>query len=355
VRGRKLEIETLTKRYGNVRAIDGVDLSVPAGALVTLLGPSGCGKTTLMRCVSGFVVPDSGRIAVDGQDLLALPPERRSAAMLFQNYSLFPHMTVQANVGFGLRMRGVPRQEAATRIEQALRLTRIEELAGRYPTQLSGGQQQRVALARAVVTRPDLLLLDEPFGALDQSLREEVQIELRKLQQSLGTTTLVVTHDQREAMTLSDLIAVMAAGRIEQIGAPTEIYDRPRTAFVARFMGVENLLQAHLLGRDGNKVRLSVGELKASVTAPPFPLESDTVTLAVRAESVRFGAPGHADLVQARILFASNRGGAALYEVATGDGRTLQAAEERRGATLRDPGSSVGIFLAGDACTIVRS
>jgi ABC-type Fe3+/spermidine/putrescine transport system ATPase subunit len=178
-RGRKLEVEGLARSYAGVRAIADVTLTVPPGALITLLGPSGCGKTTLMRSIAGFVVPDRGRIAVDGRDLLALPPERRSTAMLFQNYSLFPHMTVAANVGFGLRMRGVRRAEAAPRIGEALRLTRIDELADRYPGQLSGGQQQRVALARALVTRPDILLLDEPFGALDQNLREQVQIELR--------------------------------------------------------------------------------------------------------------------------------------------------------------------------------
>jgi len=352
--GRRLEIEHLTKSYGAVRAIDGVNLSVPPGALVTLLGPSGCGKTTLMRSISGFVVPDSGRVLVDDRDLLTLPPERRSAAMLFQNYSLFPHMTVEANVGFGLRMHGVPRGEASMRIVDAFRLTRIEELAGRYPSQLSGGQQQRVALARALVTRPDLLLLDEPFGALDQSLREEVQIELRKLQQSLGTTTMVVTHDQREALTLSDLIAVMAAGRIEQMGPPTEIYDRPRTAFVARFMGVENLLTARVVAQDGGKVRLSMGRLEVTVAMPPFALDAGPVTLAVRADAVCLTPAEQSGTAGAHIAFASNRGGSALYELATNDGLSLQAAEERRGAALRPSGSNVGVALVADACTIVR-
>ena len=352
-RGRRIEIEDLAKSYAGVRAIDGVSLTVPAGALLTLLGPSGCGKTTLMRCISGFVVPDRGRITVDGRDLLALPPERRSAAMLFQNYSLFPHMKVAANVGFGLRMRNVARRELEQRVAAALHLTWIEELAERYPVQLSGGQQQRVALARALVTEPDILLLDEPFGALDQSLREQMQIELRKLQQSLGTTTLVVTHDQLEALTLSDLIAVMQAGRIEQLAPPTEVYDRPATAFVARFMGVENLLQARIQGRDGSTARVAVGGLAASVPTPVRPIATDTVTLAVRAEAVRLGAADEAGLAGARVAFASNRGAAALYELATDDGQVLQCAEPRSGRGLRAIGSRVGVSLIGDACTIV--
>jgi ABC-type Fe3+/spermidine/putrescine transport system ATPase subunit len=353
--GRRLEIDDLAKSYAGVQAIDCVTLTVPPGALLTLLGPSGCGKTTLMRSISGFVKPDRGRIAIDGRDLLALPPERRSTAMLFQNYSLFPHMSVAANVGFGLRMRRVPRGEAAGRVAEALRLTRITELAERYPTQLSGGQQQRVALARALVTRPDILLLDEPFGALDQTLREQVQIELRKLQQSLGITTLVVTHDQLEALTLSDLIAVMNAGRIEQIGPPVEIYDRPATAFVARFMGVENLLAARLEDRDGDKLRVSVGALQASVAAPATPIGSGPLTLAARADAVVIGEPDRPGMVGARIAFASNRGASALYELATDDGRVLHAAEERRGGRLRPPGTRVGVSLMGDACAIVRS
>ena len=350
--GRRLEIHDLAKSYAGVHAIDGVTLSVPPGALMTLLGPSGCGKTTLMRSISGFVVPDRGTITIDGQDLLALPPERRSTAMLFQNYGLFPHMTVAANVGFGLRMRGVARAEARPRIAEALRITRIGELGERYPAQLSGGQQQRVALARALVTRPDVLLLDEPFGALDQALREQVQIELRKLQQSLGTTTLVVTHDQLEALTLSDLIAVMHAGRIEQLGPPTEIYDRPATAFVARFMGVENLLKIKVDGQDGAKVRVSAGALTATVTTSTLP--ASEATLAARADAVRISETDAPGAIAGRIVFASNRGASALYELATDDGQTLQASEERRGSRLRPAGMRVGVSLLGDACVLVR-
>lgn len=353
--GRKLEVEGLAKSYDGVQAICDVTLTVPPGALITLLGPSGCGKTTLMRSIAGFVTPDRGRIAVDGRDLLALPPERRSTAMLFQNYSLFPHMTVNANVGFGLRMRGIRRAEATARVEEALRLTRIAELADRHPGQLSGGQQQRVALARALVTRPDILLLDEPFGALDQSLREQVQIELRKLQQSLGLTTLVVTHDQLEALTLSDLVAVMNAGRIEQIGPPIEIYDRPATAFVAKFMGVENLLSVSLGARHDGKGRVQAGRLEALVTQRNFPAGGNSTLLAVRADAVQITAAEEINAVGARITFATNRGASALYEVITEDGQTLLASEDRHGGTLRSIGARVGIRLRGDACCLVTA
>lgn len=353
-RGRRLEITDLAKHYGSVPAIDGVTLVVPPGALLTLLGPSGCGKTTLMRSISGFVTPDRGSIVVDGRNLLALPPEQRSTAMLFQNYSLFPHMNVQANVEFGLRMRRVGRAEVAKRVADVLDLTRIAALADRYPAQLSGGQQQRVALARALVTRPDVLLLDEPFGALDQALREQVQIELRKLQQSLGTTTLVVTHDQREALTLSDFVVVMNAGRVEQLGSPTEIYDRPTTAFVARFMGVENLLTARFEGREGERARVSVGALHASVAMPAAAICSGSVTLAARANAVTIGDADQPGVVGARITFGSNRGASALYELSTDDGHVLQATEERWGNPLRQPGTRVGLRLRGEACTIVR-
>jgi ABC-type Fe3+/spermidine/putrescine transport system ATPase subunit len=354
-RGRKLEVEGLAKSYAGVQAIADVTLTVPPGALITLLGPSGCGKTTLMRSIAGFVVPDRGRISVDGRDLLALPPERRSTAMLFQNYSLFPHMTVAANVGFGLRMRGVRRAEAAPRIGEALRLTRIDELADRYPGQLSGGQQQRVALARALVTRPDILLLDEPFGALDQNLREQVQIELRKLQQSLGITTLVVTHDQLEALTLSDLVAVMNAGRIEQIGPPIEIYDRPATAFVARFMGVENLLPVHLAGKDGDTARVAAGRLEATVARDGAAGDTASSLLAVRAHAVRLVDAPEPGAVAARITFATNRGASALYEVTTDDSQILQASEDRRGGALRPVGARVGVRLRQESCCLVKA
>jgi ABC-type Fe3+/spermidine/putrescine transport system ATPase subunit len=263
-------------------------------------------------------------------------------------------MTVAGNVGFGLKMRGTAKAELAARVGTILRLTRIEELAARYPSQLSGGQQQRVALARALVTEPDILLLDEPFGALDQSLREQMQIELRKLQQSLGTTTIVVTHDQLEALTLSDLIAVMNEGFIEQLGPPDEVFDRPATTFVAKFMGVENILPCEILDRSGPHARIVVGDLEATVPTTASAQISDKASLAVRAEAIRLTATTESGSIGARIVFASNRGASALYELETDSGMILHSAEQRDGRTLRQIGSRVGVALVGDACSIVR-
>jgi ABC-type Fe3+/spermidine/putrescine transport system ATPase subunit len=230
----RLEVEGLVKAFGAVKAIDGVSLIVEPGEVLAVLGPSRCGKTTLLQSTAGFVTPDAGDIRVDGQSILGVPPERRRAAMVFQHYALFPHMSVRDNVGYGLRMTRTPKEEAAKRVEAALALVRIAALADRRPSQLSGGQRQRVALARAVVTNPRLLLLDEPLGALDRNLREEMQVELRKLQRNLGLTTVIVTHDQREAIVLSDRIALMKDGRIEQIGTPLEIHDSPARAMWRR-------------------------------------------------------------------------------------------------------------------------
>jgi putative spermidine/putrescine transport system ATP-binding protein len=354
--GRRLDVEGLVKRYGSVLAVDDVTLTVPPGRLLTLLGPSGCGKTTIMRSIAGFVRPDAGRVRVDGRDILAVPPERRSTAMLFQSYGLFPHMTVTGNVGFGLRMRRLPRAQIGERVTAALRLTRIEELADRYPGQLSGGQQQRVALARAIVTEPDVLLLDEPFGALDQALRAHMQVELRKLQQSISVTTLVVTHDQHEAFTLSDLLAVMNAGRIEQVGTPEEIYDRPATRFAAEFVGVENLLAGRVERVAGTTLDVRAGGVVVRGVPGPALRAGDAVIIAVRADAVVIeDAPAGEDGLAARVTYATNRGGAILYELALADGQVLRAAEARRGDGVRAPGTLVGARLPPTRCTVIRT
>ena len=237
-----LEIRGLTKRYGAHTVVDGVDLEVAAGSFVALLGPSGCGKTTLLRCIAGLVAADAGALLIDGRDMVGLPPWRRSLGMVFQSYALFPHMSVAANVGFGLRMQGVSRGDAAGRIARALQMVRMEGFDGRRPAELSGGQQQRVALARALVTAPPVLLLDEPLSALDAKLRLAMRTELRELQRRLGITTLFVTHDQDEAMAVADQVAVMDHGRIVQIAEPETVYRRPATPFVAEFIGRINRL-----------------------------------------------------------------------------------------------------------------
>jgi putative spermidine/putrescine transport system ATP-binding protein len=243
-----VRLRGLRKSYGDVVAVDGVDLEIAAGEFFTLLGPSGSGKTTTLRLIAGFERPDDGRIELGGRDVSRDPPYARDVNTVFQDYALFPHMTVADNVAYGLRVKGVPKRERSERVDEVLRRMRLPGLGGRKPAQLSGGQRQRVALARALVNRPDVLLLDEPLGALDLKLRQEMQLFLKSLQQDLGITFVYVTHDQDEALTMSDRLAVFNQGRIEQLGAPAEVYERPESAFVAGFVGVSNELE-----RDGRR------------------------------------------------------------------------------------------------------
>jgi putative spermidine/putrescine transport system ATP-binding protein len=241
-----LRLTGVRKSYGPVAAVAGVDLAVDEGEFFTLLGPSGSGKTTLLRLIAGFERPDAGRIELGGRDVTATPPYARDTNTVFQDYALFPHMSVADNIGYGLRVKGVSRQARRQRVERALEMVRLSGLGGRRPNQLSGGQRQRVALARAVVNEPEVLLLDEPLGALDLKLRQEMQIELKQIQKEVGITFVYVTHDQEEALTMSDRLAVVANGRIEQIGSPVEVYERPASEFVAGFIGISNVLR-----RDG--------------------------------------------------------------------------------------------------------
>ena len=238
----QVSLRRLAKRFGSVTAVDDVDLDVREGELVALLGPSGCGKTTTLRMIAGFIAASGGRILIGDQDVTDLPPYRRNTGMVFQGYALFPHMTVNQNVAFGLEMRKVPRAEIGPRVAEALRLVQLDHLGERMPRQLSGGQQQRVALARALVIRPEVFLLDEPLSNLDAKLRLTVRVEIRQLQQALGLTTVFVTHDQEEALTLADRLVVMSQGKVQQIGTPTELYERPANHFVADFIGRSNFL-----------------------------------------------------------------------------------------------------------------
>ena len=235
-------VENLTRRFGVTAAVDRVSLSVPDGAIVAILGPSGCGKTTFLRLLAGLETPDGGTIRIGAADVTLLPPERRGLGMMFQSYALFPHMTVAENIGFPLKMRRIDSRAAQTRVADALRLVRMEGFADRYPRQLSGGQQQRVAIARAIIADPPVLLLDEPLSNLDAQLRKEMQVELIELHRKIGLTTVLVTHDQEEALSLAGLVVLMRAGRIEQIGAPQDIYRHPQTAFAASFIGSANLI-----------------------------------------------------------------------------------------------------------------
>ncbi|WP_412515970.1 ABC transporter ATP-binding protein [Actinomadura madurae] len=284
----QVALRTVVKRYGDEVAVDHLSLDVRPGELLTLLGPSGCGKTTTLNMIAGFAEPDAGAVLMNGSRVDHLPPNKRPSAMVFQQYALFPHMTVADNVGFGLRMRKVGRAERARRIADALALVGLAGMGGRFPRQLSGGQQQRVALARATVVEPAVLLLDEPLSNLDLKLREQLRLEIRRLQQKVGITTVFVTHDQTEALVVSDRIAVMNAGRIEQLGPPAEIYARPVNTFVAGFVGQSNILAADVAGPAGPSlmVRLEDGQA-LSVTDPREEAEAgERVNVLIRPESL---------------------------------------------------------------------
>ena len=281
----------LTKSYGHALAVDDVTLHIATGEMVALLGPSGCGKTTTLRMIAGLVAPSGGEVLIGGRSVTRLPVHKRNIGMLFQNYALFPHLTVGENVAFGLEMRRIGRAETARRVEEALQLVQLAHLAGRLPTAISGGQQQRVALARALVIEPSVLLLDEPLGALDKGLRETMQVELRQLQQRLGITTVIVTHDQEEALTLADRIVIMRAGRLEQVGTPQEIYARPVSRFAAGFIGAANFLRGRANG-DG-VIALEGGGCVTVPGLPRGPAREVTVSLRPEAITVRpAGAAG---------------------------------------------------------------
>jgi spermidine/putrescine transport system ATP-binding protein len=286
-----ISLQGVGKRYGGVEVVRDVSLVVAEGEFFSLLGPSGCGKTTTLRMIAGFVTPDSGRIVLQGRDVTAVPANRRPVNMVFQQYALFPHMSVYDNIAFGLNVKRVPRGEHRARVDEFLRVVALEGFERRRPRQLSGGQQQRVALARALVNRPAALLLDEPLGALDVKLRRHMQLELKRIQHELGTTFVYVTHDQEEAMAMSDRIAVMNGGRVEQVGAPREIYERPATAFVADFIGSLNALEVTVDEVVGGYALARLGERERIVVPVGDAVrQGSPLRIAVRPECVRIGA-----------------------------------------------------------------
>ena len=294
MRSGEVQVVDLIKRFGPITAVDGINLHMPGGEFFSMLGPSGCGKTTTLRMIAGFEQPSAGKILLDGEDMTGTPPHRRHVNTVFQNYALFPHLNVFDNVGFGLRRQRVERGEIQRRVGEALELVQLVGFEKRRPAQLSGGQQQRVALARALVLKPAVLLLDEPLGALDAKLRKQLQIELKSLQQQVGITFIYVTHDQEEALTMSDRIAVMSNGRVEQVGPPKLVYEEPSTVFVADFLGVSNLMQVTAEGADGQgraQIRIGdfhlqasrgvtgiIGETKATIRPERIRLEPGSAT-----------------------------------------------------------------------------
>lgn len=291
-RGASLDIAGVTKRYGDVTAVDDISLNISPGEFITLLGPSGSGKTTTLNMVAGFTSVTSGEISVSGRALSRVPPYKRNLGMVFQHYALFPHMTVFDNIAFPLRRRRVSKAETQSRVQAALEQVKLQSFALRYPAQLSGGQQQRVALARAIVFSPPVLLMDEPLGALDRKLRDELQLELRHLHKELGLTFIFVTHDQEEALTLSDRVAVFNDGRIDQVGSPEELYERPASRFVAQFIGESNLLDG-TLGRGGTLLDDQTGGQQFAVDAPGG-AEGGAATLLIRPDRIRVSAAGSA-------------------------------------------------------------
>jgi putative spermidine/putrescine transport system ATP-binding protein len=323
----QVTLPNLLKRFGTTLAVDDVSLDVPDGELVALLGPSGCGKTTTLRMIAGFIAADAGRILLADRDITGLPPNRRNAAMVFQRYALFPHMTVAQNVAFGLEMRRRARHEIDSLVADALRQVRLQGFEARLPRELSGGQQQRVALARALVIKPDVLLLDEPLSNLDAKLRHEVRLEIRELQKRLGLTTVFVTHDQEEALVLADRLVVMHQGAVQQIGSPTDLYDRPANYFVADFIGKSNFFRGRMIGdrefatEKGTRIRLAA-----------IPQNSTADLLALRPEKIMLGAAADQmpNRYSARIELITYLGPITEYQMRLGNGDTLVLHEQNR-------------------------
>ena len=343
-----VRLENVVKRFDGVAAVDGISLEVPSGSFFALLGPSGCGKTTTLRMVGGFEEPDEGSIYLGDRDVVGLPPYRRDVNTVFQSYALFPHLSVFENVAFGLRRKGVDKRQVTGRVDEMLKLVGLEGTGRRRPRQLSGGQQQRVALARALVNRPQVLLLDEPLGALDLKLRKQMQLELKQIQNDIGLTFVHVTHDQEEAMTMADAIAVMNKGRIEQLGPPTELYEKPASAFVASFLGVSNLLHGSVEGPDA--VRLESGELvRVQVDGRTGP-----VAAGVRPEKITIGTGGGANELPGTISESAYIGVATQFVVRTPAG-TVQVFAQNidSGGRVPAPGTNVTLTWSPEATFVV--
>src|SRR4051812_37961707 len=330
-----LRIEAVTKKFGGFRAVDQLSLDVGAGEFFALLGPSGCGKTTLLRMLAGFETPDEGRILLGGKDIAQVPPHRRPVNMMFQNYALFPHLTVRDNIAFGLKRAGMPRAAIATRVAEMVALVKLEGLEQRKPDQLSGGQKQRVALARSLARRPQVLLLDEPLAALDKKLRESTQVELMELQQRLGMTFIIVTHDQEEAMTVADRIGVMDAGRLEQVAAPRELYEAPASRWVAEFVGDINLFEGQLNSREAGRVMVSTRDAGTIAAAEPRDaIGNALVCVAIRPEKVKLSRRGPAtdavnthaiNRLEGVVTDVSYLGGVTTYRVRLDSGAVLRS------------------------------
>jgi spermidine/putrescine transport system ATP-binding protein len=357
-----VELRKVFKVYNGETAVRNIDLDIRQGEFFSILGPSGCGKTTTLRMIAGFEEPTGGEVLIRGQSMVNVPPYKRPVNTVFQSYALFNHMTVWDNVAFGLRLRDCPKTELQQRVGEALQLVKMDSFARRYPVQLSGGQQQRVALARALVNRPTVVLLDEPLGALDLKLRKEMQLELSNLHQDLGVTFVMVTHDQEEALSLSDRIAVMNIGKIEQIGTPNEIYEQPRTAFVADFIGDTNLLRGRVESTYGSTVQvITETGLKVWVEAPQIAAElldkpNAPVVVSIRPEKVRLGQSDAAD--QMNCYSGALKHGMYLgthihYLVELPGGDAITVSQANRSSHAIEVGQPVQVFWSAQDCLVL--
>jgi len=354
----EIVIEAVTKRFDDVTAVDDVSITIPGGEFFSMLGPSGCGKTTTLRMIAGFERADDGRILLQGKDVTNVPPAKRNVNMVFQAYGLFPHMTVTENIAFGPKIKKLRRSEIADRVAEVIATVRLEGLQDRRPTQLSGGQQQRVALARALVNRPAALLLDEPLGALDLKLRKEMQLELKELQQRTGTTFVYVTHDQEEAMTMSDRIAVMNLGVVEQLATPRELYQRPASPFVAGFIGTSNLIELRVDRRDAGLLTMDLGQGERILAVGG--VQEDRATITVRPEWIKLanGTPDdRASYVGGTVVDVVYLGSITqlIVLLRTGERLTVHRLNDEVGATEPEPGEHVMLRWAADHSYIVGS
>ena len=341
-----LSIKDVTKQFGDFKAVDNISLDVPHGTFVCLLGPSGCGKTTLLRMIAGLEEPTAGAIMIDDEDITPVPTHKRNLGMVFQSLALFPHLSVGDNIAYPLRIRGASTEDQKKRVDELLRMIHLPGFADRPVAKLSGGQRQRVAIARALSLSPRLFLLDEPLSALDAKLREAMQVELRQLQQSLGITTIVVTHDQREAMTMADLVVVMGNGTIRQAAPPIDIYRKPADAFVADFIGSTNLLD---VSADGAGRAVVLGKAIPGLTVPA---DIGKAAVSIRPEDVHIAAPG-AGAIDGTVTFVRDLGGTIETFVEAG-GQTIVAVATPRERPDVAPGATVGIVLPAESCVVVR-
>jgi spermidine/putrescine transport system ATP-binding protein len=354
----EIELSKLTKQFDMVTAVAGIDLHIPAGEFFSLLGPSGCGKTTTLRMIAGFEQPTSGEILLDGTDVAYTPPHQRNVNTVFQNYALFPHLNVYDNIAYGLKRAKRPKAEIRERVGKALELVQLQGYGRRRSSQLSGGQQQRVALARALILNPAVLLLDEPLGALDAKLRKALQIELKSLQQEVGITFLYVTHDQEEALTMSDRLAVMNGGHIEQVGAPQDVYEDPETLYVADFLGVSNLMQARIVsaGTSACRVALDGYELETRGTDRDVTGEAKIVIRPERIELEEHGSPSGQNRIPAMVERVVYAGSEIQVIVRAATGEALQALVQNKGGGIPyEQGTPVQLHLPVDALRVLPS